>query len=140
MVMTAGGNGFGGIGNGGFGGSKQQQFNPFGNLTQDPAIQQGLLGNWAFNLANQGKNGGRSYFEGFQNLPKNPQTGRDGFMQLFGKQMLSAYDSHVNTPNFEADVLYQDTFMGGNGNKKQSPWGSLLGNSTQTQEIKGLMG
>ena len=59
MVMTAGGNGFGG---GGFGGSKQQQFNPFGNLTQDPAIQQGLLGNWAFNFANQGDNGGRSFF------------------------------------------------------------------------------
>ena len=36
--------------------------NPFGNLSQDPAIQQGLLGNWAFSMANQGENGGRSYF------------------------------------------------------------------------------
>ena len=135
MVMTAG------YGNGGFGGSKQQQFNPFGNLTQDPVMQQGLLGNWAFNFANQGKNGGRSYFEGFQNLPKNPQTGRDGFMQLFGKQMLSAYDSHVSSPNLQADILFQDTFMGGNNNKKQQlGWGNLLNNSTQTQEIKGLMG
>ena len=127
-------NGFGGggFGGGGFGGSQQKQLNlnsPFSNLSQDPAIQQGLLGNWAFSLANQGKNGGRSYFEGFQNMPKNPQTGRDGFMQLFGKQMLSAYDSHLNTPNLEADILFQDTFMGGNGNKKQNlGWGNLLNN------------
>jgi hypothetical protein len=127
MVMTAGGNGFGG---GGFGGSKQRQFNPFGNVTQDPVMQQGLLGNWAFTLANQGKNGGRSFFEGFQNMPKNPQTGRDGFMQLFGKQMLSAYDSHLDSPNFEADQLFQDTYMGGNGNKKQNLWLGLLGGST----------
>jgi hypothetical protein len=130
MVMAAGGNGFGG---GGFGGSKQKQLNlnsPFSNLSQDPAIQQGLLGNWAFSLANQGKNGGRSYFEGFQNMPKNPQTGRDGFMQLFGKQMLSAYDSHVESPNLEADILFQDTFMGGNGNKKQNLWTGLLGGAT----------
>ena len=130
MVMTAGGNGFGGIGQGGFGVTEQRQFNPFGNLTKDPVMQQGLLGNWAFNLANQGENGGRSYFEGFQNLPKNPQTGRDGFMQLFGKQMLSAYDSHLNTPNLEADILFQDTFMGGNGNKKQDLWTGLLGSAT----------
>ena len=126
MVMATGGNGFGG---GGFGGSQQKQLNlttPFSNLSEDPEIQQGLLGNWAFNFANQGKNGGRSYFEGFQNLPKNPQTGRDGFMQLFGDKMLSAYDSHVNTPNLQADILFQDTFMGGNNNKKQDlGWGLL---------------
>ena len=128
MVMATGGNGFG---NGGFGGSKQRPLNldsPFSNLSQDPEIQQGLLGNFAFNFANQGENGGRSYFEGFQNLPKNPQTGRDGFMQLFGKQMLSAYDSHLESPNFEADKLFQDTYMGGNGNKKQNlVWGLLDG-------------
>ena len=36
-------------------GSQQQQLNltnPFGNLSEDPAIQQGLLCNWAFNFAN----------------------------------------------------------------------------------------
>ena len=43
--------------------------NPFSHLSQDPAIQQGLLGNWAFNFANQGDNGGRSYFENFANFP-----------------------------------------------------------------------
>ena len=122
----------------------QQQFNlnnPFSNLSQDPEIQQGLLGNWAFNFANQGDNGGRSYFENFNNFPNNPQTGRPGFMQGFGEKMLSAYDSHVNTPNLQADILFQDTFMGGNNNKKQQlGWGNLLNNSTQTQEIKGLMG
>jgi len=50
-------------------------------------------------------------------------------MQGFGEKMLSAYDSHVNTPNLEADILFQDTFMGGNGNKKQDlGWGNLLNN------------
>jgi hypothetical protein len=119
-----------GANGGGFGGGQQRQYNltnPFSNLSQDPAIQQGLLGNWAFNFANQGKNGGRSFFEGMQNLPKNPQTGRDGFFQVWGDKMLSAYDSHVNTPNFEADVLFQDTYMGGNNNKKQDIGWSLLG-------------
>ena len=59
-------------------GSQQRNINfdnPFSNLSQDPAIQQGLLGNWAFNFANQGDNGGRSYFENFSNFPNNPQTG-----------------------------------------------------------------
>ena len=131
-------------------GSQQKQLNltnPFSNLSQDPAIQQGLLGNWAFNMAHQGKNGGRSFFENLSNFPQQNQNGfmfgnqnNTNVLQGWSDKMLSAYDSHVNTPNFEADVLYQDTFMGGNGNKKQSPWGSLLGNSTQTQEIKGLMG
>ena len=62
-------------------------------------------------------------------------------MQGFGEKMLSAYDSHVSSPNLQADILFQDTFMGGNNNKKQQlGWGNLLNNSTQTQEIKGLMG
>ena len=100
--------------------------NPFSNLSQDPAIQQGLLGNWAFNMANQ--NGGRSYFENFANFPNNPQTGRpNGFVQGFSDKLLSAYDSHVSSPNLQADILFQDTYMGGNGNKKQDVgWGLLV--------------
>ena len=119
--------------------------NPFGNLSQDPAIQQGLLGNWAFNMANQGKNGGRSYFENFANFPQQNQGGNifggmqnNSAMNIFGQQnnnqgfqgmsdkLLSAYDSYVSTPNLQADILFQDTFMGGNGNKKQDlDWGLL---------------
>ena len=117
--------------------------NPFSNLSQDPAMQQGLLGNWAFNIANQGKNGGRSYFENQSNFPQqgggNVISGmqNDSSMNIFGQQnnqgfqglsdkLLSAYDSHVNTPNLQADILFQDTFMGGNGNKKQDlGWGLL---------------
>jgi len=97
--------------------------NQFSSLSQDPKIQQGLLGNWAFQVANQ--NGGRSYFEKFVNFPNNPQTGRPGFFQGFGNKLLSAYDSHVSSPNLEADILFQDTYMGGNGNKKQNV--SLMG-------------
>ena len=47
--------------------------------------------------------------------------------------MLAAYDSHVNTPNLQADILFQDTFMGGNNNKKQQlGWGNLLSNGLLT--------
>ena len=97
--------------------------NQFSSLTDDPEIQQGLLGNWAFQVANQ--NGGRSYFEKFVNFPNNPQTGRPGFFQGFGDKLLSAYDTHLTSPNLEADILFQDTYMGGNGNKKQNV--SLMG-------------
>ena len=132
--------------------------NPFSNITQDPAMQQGLLGNWAFAMAN--KNGGRSFFENLSNFPQQNQGGNvltgmqnNSAMNIFGNQqntnalqgwsdkILSAYDNHLSTPNLEADILFQDTFMGGNNNKKQQlGWGNLLNNSTQTQEIKGLMG
>ena len=132
--------------------------NPFSNLSQDPAMQQGLLGNWAFAMAN--KNGGRSFFENLSNFPQQNQGGNvltgmqnNSAMNIFGNQqntnalqgwsdkILSAYDNHLSTPNLEADILFQDTFMGGNNNKKQQlGWGNLLNNSTQTQEIKGLMG
>ena len=119
--------------------------NPFGNLSQDPAIQQGLLGNWAFNMANQGKNGGRSYFENQSNFPQqgggNVISGmqNNSAMNIFGQQnnnqgfqglsdkLLSAYDSHLNTPNLQADIMFQDTFMGGNGNEKQDLGWGLLG-------------
>ena len=66
--------------------------NPFSNLSQDPAMQQGLLGNWAFNMANQGKNGGRSYFENQSNFPQqgggNVFSGmqNDSSMNIFGQQ------------------------------------------------------
>ena len=129
---------------------QQQQMNvtnPFSNLSQDPAMQQGLLGNWAFNMANQGDNGGRSYFENLSNFPQQNQGGNvfggmqnNSAMNIFGQQnntnalqgmsdkILSAYDNHVNSPNLEADILFQDTFMGGNGNKKQDVgWGLLNG-------------
>ena len=119
--------------------------NPFSNLSQDPAMQQGLLGNWAFNMAN--KNGGRSFFENLSNFPQQGNNVFGGMqnssaMNIFGNQnnsnalqgwsdkILSAYDSHVNTPNLEADILFQDTYMGGNGNKKQNLWTGLLGGST----------
>ena len=143
--------------------SQQQQkpinlTNPFSNITQDPAMQQGLLGNWAFAMAN--KNGGRSFFENLSNFPQQNQGGNvltgmqnNSAMNIFGNQqntnalqgwsdkILSAYDNHLSTPNLEGDILFQDTFMGGNNNKKQQlGWGNLLNNSTQTQEIKGLMG
>ena len=121
--------------------------NPFSSISKDPAIQQGLLGNWAFNFANQGDNGGRSYFENFANFPRQNQGGNvmngmqnNSAMNIFGQQnnnslfqgwsdkLLSAYDSNVNTPNLEADILFQDTFMGGNNNKKQDlGWGLLSG-------------
>ena len=118
--------------------------NPFSNLSQDPAMQQGLLGNWAFNMANQGKNGGRSYFENQSNFPQqgggNVFSGmqNDSSMNIFGQQnnqgfqglsdkLLSAYDSHVNTPNLQADILFQDTSMGGNNNEKQDLGWGLLG-------------
>ena len=89
--------------------------NPFSNLSQDPAIQQGLLGNWAFNFANQGDNGGRSFFENFANFPQYNQGGNimngmqnNSAMNIFGQQnnnnlfqgwsdkLLAAYDSHVS--------------------------------------------
>ena len=119
-------------------GSQQKQLNltnPFSNLSQDPAIQQGLLGNWAFNFANQGKNGGRSFFENLSNFPQQNQNGfmfgnqhNDKALRGWSDKMLSAYDSHVNTPNLQADILFQDTFMGGNNNKKQDVgWGLLYG-------------
>ena len=131
-------------------GSQQKNINftnPFSNLSQDPAIQQGLLGNWAFNFANQGDNGGRSYFENFANFPRQNQGGNvmngmqnNSAMNIFGNQqntnalqgwsdkILSAYDNHLSTPNLEADILFQDTFMGGNNNKKQDVgWGLLSG-------------
>ena len=115
----------------------------FSGITKDPAMQQGLLGNWAFNMANQGENGGRSYFENYSNFPQQNQGGNvltgmqnSSAMNLFGGQqqdlqgfsdkLLSAYDSHVNTPNLQADILFQDNFMGGNGNEKQDiGWGLL---------------
>ena len=126
----------------------QQQFNlnnPFSNLSQDPEIQQGLLGNWAFAMAN--KNGGRSFFENLSNFPQQNQGGNvltgmqnNSAMNIFGNQqntnalqgwsdkLLSAYDNHLSTPNLEADILFQDTFMGGNNNKKQDVgWGLLSG-------------
>ena len=110
--------------------------NPFSHLSKDPAIQQGLLGNWAFNFANQGDNGGRSYFENFANFPQQNQGGNvfggmqnnNNLFQGWSDKLLAAYDSHVNTPNLEADILFQDTFMGGNNNKKQDVgWGLLSG-------------
>ena len=131
-------------------GSQQRQLNftnPFSSLSQDPAIQQGLLGNFAFNFANQGKNGGRSFFENLSNFPQQNQGGNvltgmqnNSAMNIFGNQqntnalqgwsdkILSAYDNHLSTPNLEADILFQDTFMGGNNNKKQDVgWGLLSG-------------
>ena len=129
-------------------GSQQKQLNltnPFSNITQDPAMQQGLLGNWAFAMAN--KNGGRSFFENLSNFPQQNQGGNvltgmqnNSAMNIFGNQqntnalqgwsdkLLSAYDNHLSTPNLEADILFQDTFMGGNNNKKQDVgWGLLSG-------------
>ena len=129
-------------------GSQQKQLNltnPFSNITQDPAMQQGLLGNWAFAMAN--KNGGRSFFENLSNFPQQNQGGNvltgmqnNSAMNIFGNQqntnalqgwsdkILSAYDNHLSTPNLEADILFQDTFMGGNNNKKQDVgWGLLSG-------------
>ena len=118
------GQGFQNQGIGGATNNKPLNFmNQFSSLTDDPEIQQGLLGNWAFQVANQ--NGGRSYFEKFVNFPNNPQTGRPGFFQGFGDKLLSAYDTHLTSPNLEADILFQDTYMGGNGNKKQNV--SLMG-------------
>ena len=118
----------------------QQQFNlnnPFSNLSQDPEIQQGLLGNWAFNFANQGDNGGRSYFEDLSNFPQQKQSyhpifgnqqNNNNALQGLSDKLLSAYDNHVKSPNLQADILFQDTFMGGNGNKKQDVgWGLLNG-------------
>ena len=115
--------------------------NPFSNLSQDPAMQQGLLGNWAFNFANQGDNGGRSYFEDLSNFPQQKQSYHPIFgnqhntnaLQGWSDKILSAYDNHVNSPNLEADILFQDTFMGGNNNKKQQlGWGNLLSNGLLT--------
>ena len=116
----------------------------FSGITKDPAMQQGLLGNWAFNMANQGENGGRSFFENLSNLPQQNQ-GRNIFsgmqnnsamniggmqqqdLQGFSDKLLSAYDSHVNTPNLQADIMFQDNFMGGNNNEKQDIGWGLLG-------------
>lgn len=128
-------------------GSQQKQINlnnPFSSVTNDPAMQQGLLGNWAFAMAN--KNGGRSYFENLSNFPQQNQGNNvfggmqnNSAMNIFGQQnnnsllqgwsdkLLSAYDSHVNTPNLEADILFNDTYMGGNNNKKQDIGWGLLG-------------
>ena len=117
--------------------------NPFSNLSDDPAIQQGLLGNWAFNMAN--KNGGRSFFESLSNFPGQNNNIFNGMqnssaMNIFGQQnntdrlqgwsdkILSAYDNHIESPNLQADILFQDTFMGGNGNPKRDiGWGLLNG-------------
>ena len=105
-------------------GSQQKQINlssPFSHLSQDPTMQQGLLGNWAFNMAN--KNGGRSFFENLGGFGQH----NDSFLQGWSDKMLSAYDNHLSTPNLEADILFQDTYMGGNGNKKQDiGWGLLV--------------
>ena len=108
--------------------------NPFSSITNDPAMQQGLLGNWAFALANQKGNGGRSYFENFANFPQQNQGGNifgqqnnNSLFQGWSDKLLSAYDSHVSTPNLQADILFQDTFMGGNNNKKQDIGWGLLG-------------
>ena len=121
-MIGQGGRGFGGASNN----IQLNLNNPFSNLSKDPAMQQGLLGNWAFQMANQ--NGGRKFFEGFANLPNNPQTGRpNGLFQGLSDKLLSAYDNHVSSPNLQADILFQDTYMGGNGNKKQDiGWGLLL--------------
>ena len=118
-------------------GSQQKQINlsnPFSSVTNDPVMQQGLLGNWAFALANQKGNGGRSYFENFANFPQQNQGGNifgqqnnNSLFQGWSDKLLSAYDSHVSTPNLQADILFQDTFMGGNNNKKQDIGWSLLG-------------
>ena len=118
-------------------GSQQKQINlsnPFSSITNDPAMQQGLLGNWAFALANQKGNGGRSYFENFANFPQQNQGGNifgqqnnNSLFQGWSDKLLSAYDSHVSTPNLQSDILFQDTFMGGNNNKKQDIGWSLLG-------------
>ena len=118
----------------------QQQFNlnnPFSNLSQDQEIQQGLLGNWAFNFANQGDNGGRSYFEDLSNFQQQKQSyhpifgnqqNNNNALQGLSDKLLSAYDNHVKSPNLQADILFQDTFMGGNNNKKQDlGWGLLSG-------------
>tara|TARA_B100000768_G_C11266819_1_gene371514 strand:- start:97 stop:504 length:408 start_codon:yes stop_codon:yes gene_type:complete len=131
--------------------SQQQQkpinlSNPFSGITNDPVMQQGLLGNWAFNMANKKGNGGRSYFENFANFPQQNQNGNvlngmqnNSAMNIFGQQnnnslfqgwsdkLLSAYDSHVSTPNLQADILFNDTYMGGNNNKKQDVGWGLLG-------------
>ena len=117
-------------------GSQQKQINlnnPFSNLSQDPTMQQGLLGNWAFNMAN--KNGGRSFFENLSNFPQQNQGGgmfgqqnNNNLFQGWSDKLLSAYDNHLSTPNLQADILFQDTFMGGNNNKKQDVgWGLLSG-------------
>ena len=118
-------------------GSQQKQINlsnPFSSVTNDPAMQQGLLGNWAFAMANKEGNGGRSYFENFANFPQQNQGGNifgqqnnNSLFQGWSDKLLSAYDSHVSTPNLQADILFQDTFMGGNNNKKQDIGWSLLG-------------
>ena len=118
-------------------GSQQKQINlsnPFSSITNDPAMQQGLLGNWAFALANQKGNGGRSYFENFANFPQQNQGGNifgqqnnNSLFQGWSDKLLSAYDGHLSTPNLQADILFQDTFMGGNNNKKQDIGWSLLG-------------
>ncbi len=118
-------------------GSQQKQINlsnPFSSITNDPAMQQGLLGNWAFALANQKGNGGRSYFENFANFPQQNQGGNifgqqnnNSLFQGWSDKLLSAYDSHVSTPNLQADILFQDTFMGGNNNKKKDIGWGLLG-------------
>ena len=114
------GQGFQNQGIGGGSNNKQLNFmNQFSNLSQDPEIQQGLLGNWAFQVANE--NGGRSFWENFANLLHNPQTGRPNtIVQNQTNKLLSAYDTHLTSPNLEADILFQDTYMGGNGNKKQN--------------------
>ena len=109
-------------------GSQQKQINlnnPFSSVTNDPAMQQGLLGNWAFAMAN--KNGGRSYLENMFNFPQQNQGGNNSLLQGWSDKLLSAYDNHVNTPNLQADILFQDTYMGGNNNKKQDiGWGLLV--------------
>ena len=118
-------------------GSQQKQINlsnPFSSITNDPAMQQGLLGNWAFALANQKGNGGRSYFENFANFPQQNQGGNifgqqnnNSLFQGWSDKLLSAYDNHLSTPNLQADILFQDTYMGGNNNKKQDIGWGLLG-------------
>ena len=117
-------------------GSQQKQINlssPFSHLSQDPTMQQGLLGNWAFNMAN--RHGGRSFFENFANFPQQNQGGGmfgqqnnvSNTLQDWSGKLLSAYDNHLSTPNLQADILFNDTYMGGNGNKKQDVGWGLLG-------------
>ena len=129
------GQGFQNQGIGGATNNKPLNFaNPFSNLSQDPEIQQGLLGNWAFNFANQGDNGGRSFFENLSNFPQQNKKrniysvqNNNDHLQGWSDKLLSAYDSHVSSPNLQADILFQDTYMGGNNNKKQElGWGLLV--------------
>ena len=115
-------------------GSQQKQINlgnQFSHLSQDPAIQQGLLGNWAFQMGNQKVLGDLNYFETIANIFGQDNNGQPNnntpFFQNLSDKMPSAYNSHESKPNLEADILFQDTYMGGNNNKKQNVGWGLLG-------------